>query len=69
MFKEDYSIQPFTGSIDALLEQSMKLDPDAIALQVEQEKYNHSTMKPPPYFAIGHGSDSQYSSFLLTSQI
>jgi hypothetical protein len=40
MFKEDDSIQPFTGSIDALLEQSMKLDPDAIDLQVEQEKYN-----------------------------
>ena len=40
MFKEDDSIQPFTGSIDALLEQSMMLDPDAIDLQVEQEKYN-----------------------------
>lgn len=39
MFKEDDSIQPFSGSIDALLEQSMRLDPDAIDLQVENEKY------------------------------
>lgn len=39
MFKDDDSIQPFSGSIDALLEQSMRLDPDAIDLQVENEKY------------------------------
>lgn len=39
MFKDDDSIEPFSGSIDALLEQSMKLDPDAIDLQVEEEKY------------------------------
>ena len=45
MFKEDDSIQPFTGSIDALLEQSMMLDPDAIDLQVEQEKYNTSMLE------------------------
>lgn len=45
MFKEDDSIQPFTGSIDALLEQSMMLDPDAIDLQVEQEKYNMSMLE------------------------
>jgi hypothetical protein len=45
MFKEDDSIQPFTGSIDALLEQSMMLDPDAIDLQVEEEKYNMSMLE------------------------
>lgn len=45
MFKEDDSIQPFTGSIDALLEQSMMLDPDTIDLQVEEEKYNMSMLE------------------------
>ena len=43
---ENYDgMKSFSGSIDELLQQMMKLDPDAVEQQVEEEKYNMAMLE------------------------